>query len=75
MAGRLGDRAPGTTCELRMDWWEGAQPVEGDFLRTGAGSCYRIDRIAGRTLHCTRLERDAVALGEPGVWRWSWSRR
>lgn len=49
--------------------------VEGDFLRTAAGSCYRIDVIRGRRLVCTRLERDAVHVGEPGVWSWAWGLR
>lgn len=64
---------PGTTCKLRVAW--GEVPPEGDILRTARGSCYRIDRVAGKTLHCTRLERNAVWPGEPGVWDWQWASR
>lgn len=58
--------------------WDGPLPVEGDFLLTRAGSCYRIDRVVeGRVkpvsrLECTRLEKNAVAEGEPGVFMWGW---
>lgn len=66
---------PGTRCKLWVKRWDGPGPEEGDFLRTPAGSCYQIERISGRTLHCVRLGRDAVALGEPGVWLWHWGPR
>lgn len=49
--------------------------MAGDFLRTPAGSCYKIDRVSGKTLYCTRLEREAVQVGEPGVHWWHWNAR
>jgi hypothetical protein len=61
--------------------WDGELPVPGDFLRTRAGSCYRIDEVRpGRvkrvgSLRCTRLEHDAVAEGDDGVWMWYWNPR
>ena len=72
---------PGTVCRLSYDC-PGDTPADGDFVRTAAGSCYRIDavrrspRIPGRFyLTCTRLERDAVREGAPGVWPLFWYRR
>jgi hypothetical protein len=67
--------APGTTCTLHFKTWAGKPPEDGDFLRTPAGSCYRIDRVRGKTLHCTRLEHDAVRIGDPGVHWWVWNAR
>lgn len=79
------NREPGTVCRLGLDWWDGELPlpIPGDFLRTASGTCYRIEevrlarpgskRIA--TLVCTRLERDAVTDGAPGVWAWQFSAR
>lgn len=66
-------RAPGTRCKLRVAW--GEVPPEGDILRTRAGSCYLVERVSGKTLHCVRLGKDAVQLGEPGVWDWQWGSR
>lgn len=68
---------------LRVLWWPGELPSEGDFLRTAAGSCYQIAEVrrtrpgskALAVLRCVKLERDAVADGEPGVWRWEFSSR
>jgi hypothetical protein len=73
----------GTTCGLSLDCSPGERPDAGDFVRTvPAGSCYRIDaaresRATPRRFYltCTRLERDAVQLGEPGVWPLHWYRR
>lgn len=75
----------GSRCTLRAYEWEGPEPVEGDFLRTDAGSCYRIDAIripdparvvaTKYVLTCTRLDKDAVQFGEPGVHGWVfWAR-
>jgi hypothetical protein len=78
---------PGTQCNMRVNWWDARPgeegfPVEGDFLRTAAGSCYLIDEWRPSrpgseslgTFLCTRLERDAVAFGDPGVFEWAfWS--
>lgn len=70
----------GTVCDLTYD--SAAMVVEGDFIRTRAGSCYRVlsaYRSAGRgvwKLHVVRLDREAVQEGDEGVhllvW---WSRR
>lgn len=65
----------GTSCTLTIAWWDGDRPVEGDFLRTAAGSCYRIDEAHAHRFVCTRLDRDAVQLGGPGVWAWTWKPR
>lgn len=62
----------GSTCVLRAYWWEDGRPEPGDFLRTDRGMCYRIDKYV---LRVTRLARDAVQAGEPGVWRWQWATR
>lgn len=74
-------REPGTTCRLHYDCGDGV-PEPGDFVRTPAGSCYRIDgvkpsrRTRGRFyLTCTRLERNAVQPDQPGVWPLHWYRR
>lgn len=72
----------GTPCVMSVGRWDGPPwPEPGDFLRTRVGSCYRIDRVTpGRTkrvgrLFCTRLEKDAVAEGEEGVFMWAWNPR
>lgn len=74
---------PGTVCRLALDCQPEEKPEDGDFVRTvPGGSCYRIDRAweSSKTpyrfyLACTRLERDAVELGDPGVWSLHWYRR
>lgn len=75
---------PGTLCTMRAYYWDSADPVEGDFLRTDAGSCYRIDKVHHVTrpdsvtrfvLTCMRLDHDAVAEGAPGVHRWAFNPR
>jgi hypothetical protein len=81
----------GTTCKIRYRIEGGdpdADPVEGDLLRTvPGGTCYRIDTVrrlpddarwpgARRfTLKCIRLGKDAVQLGEPGVYGLVWDSR
>lgn len=72
----------GTRCTLRCYHWEPPEPVEGDFLRTDAGSCYRIERIResdydhiAYVLTVMRLGKDAVQFGEEGVSRWVWAKR
>lgn len=83
--------AVGTTCTIRYripaERADLADLEIGDFLRTSArGTCYRIDAVRlGRstrwpgarcyTLTCTRLGRDAVAFGEPGVYSLVWDSR
>lgn len=68
---------------MRCEWWDGPLPVQGDFLRTPAGSCYLIRdwrpaRAGSKSLGtfvCERLEKDAVRFGEPGVFAWEFARR
>jgi hypothetical protein len=71
----------GTLCVLYYDTEDGT-PAEGDFVRTDAGSCYRIDAVRPSprrptrfNLTVTRLEHDAVQAGAPGVWPLRWYRR
>lgn len=74
---------PGSSCELRAEWWDGPLPAPGDFLRTSVGTCYRVEgvRVAGEgaetraVFECVRLEKDAVGEDHPGVHPWSWSAR
>lgn len=75
-------RPPGSRVKLGpIAYWPPEEPEEGDLLRTDAGSCYLIDEIKrnaeGKPRHllCTKLEKDAVQFGAPGVWRWCWSER
>jgi hypothetical protein len=79
-------RPPGSEVTLTVNSWGGDVPrgeLEGDFLRTAAGSCYRIvewrpSRAGSRSLgrfRCVKLDRDAVQDGEPGVWRWEFGSR
>lgn len=81
----------GTRCRLVAMFWQAedltlldhvdAEP--GDFLRTQAGTCYRIDEIrpcrpdakALAVLICTRLGKDAVELDDQGVHLWTWRPR
>lgn len=69
---------PFTPCKLRVAPWPDAHPFtaedEGAFMYTASGSAYRIDRVRGRTLHCTRwplaeIPEDAL------VFEWVWSQR
>jgi hypothetical protein len=69
---------PGTRCRLYYDCGVPG-PVEGDFIRTTAGSCYLIERARrSRTrpervhLDVIRLDRDAVDEGQDGVWPLHW---
>lgn len=76
-------RLPGSVVQLTANYWDGPLPEDGDLLRTRAGSCYRVDAVrltrpgsrSRAVLTCTKLERDAVADGDPGVWRWTFGRR
>jgi hypothetical protein len=68
-------KQPGERATLTVNAWEGDRPVEGDFLRTGTGRCYRIDEVRGRRLMVTVLENDAVQLGQDGVFEWRWTAR
>lgn len=73
----------GSSVRLTVNWYEGEVPVEGDFLRTDSGRCYRIDEFRARrpgsvtlgVFRCTVLEDDAVQFGDPGVFRWQFARR
>jgi hypothetical protein len=81
----------GTTCTVRYRITGGiepADPVDGDLLRTvPGGTCYRIEEArrlpndarwpgARRyVLKCVRLGKDAVQLGEPGVFPLVWDSR
>ena len=78
---------PGTACRIAYDVGDGSGrpvriPIAGDFLRTVTGRCYLIDdarpspTIVGRVyLKCTRLGREAVRFGQPGVWPLYWHPR
>lgn len=48
--------------------------VEGGFLVTPAGSAYRIERVRGRTPHCTRWPRAEVP-DDALVFIWTWASR
>jgi hypothetical protein len=63
---------PFTPCKMRVAW--GDTPPEGAFLVTAAGSAYRVERVAGRTIHCTRWPRDEVP-DDAEVWCWEWAAR
>lgn len=71
----------GSPCRISYDG-NGVELLPGDILRSEAGSCYLIDetrpssRIPGRyNLRCTRMEKDAVSEGEPGVFPVFWNSR
>jgi hypothetical protein len=70
--GRALRGVPFTPCQLRVSW--GDVPPDGAFLRTRAGSAYRVERVAGRTLHCTRWPPDEVP-ADAMVWTWEWGSR
>ncbi len=60
-----------TSDDLTPPW----PPAEGDLLASPHGACYLIEQvrpspsIKGRVLlRCTRLDKHACAIGEPGVW-------
>lgn len=62
---------PFTPCRLRQDF--GPVVTAGAFL-LAATIAYRVDRVAGRTLHCTRWPLDQVP-GDAEVFTWSWTPR
>ena len=74
---------PGTETTLYVNTWEDEWPVEGDFLRTDAGSCYRVLEVRGAkfgsahigSFRVLRLDKDAVQFGQPGVYRWAFAPR
>lgn len=71
---------PGTECTLRMSWDDSPLPVEGDFLRSvPGGSCYRVESVrrSGErwNMRVTRLGRDAVQIGDEGVFAFEWNVR
>lgn len=61
-----------TDCKLRVD--SGQTPTEGTFLLTKTDRAYLVNRVAGKTLHCTRWPRSEVP-DDAEVLGWSWSRR
>lgn len=73
---------PGTQTTLWVHAWDGVWPEPGDFLRTPPGACYRIDEVRGArfgsaalgSFVVTRLDKDAVKLGQPGVFEWRFGR-
>lgn len=77
--------AVGTQCKLSYDLGadhEGPLPERGDFFRAvKTGTCWMIDEVRASSVRgrvnttCTRLGKDAVQLGEPGVWPLYWSER
>lgn len=62
---------PFTPCRLRRVF--GVEIPEGAFL-IGVRTAWRVDRVAGRTLHCTRWPLAEVP-GDAEVYAWTWSRR
>lgn len=75
---------PGTECVLHINSWTDEKwPEPGDFLRTEAGSCYRIlefmpARFGSAHLgrwKVMRLDKDAVRDGQEGVFRWEFATR
>lgn len=65
-------RAPFTSCTLRVAG--GEAPPDGAFLVTAGGSAYRVDRVAGRTLHVTRWPLEDVPEDAERI-EWEWARR
>jgi len=57
---------------MRVEW--GDVPPAGAFLLTAAGSAYRVERAAGRTVHCTRWPADEIP-DDAEVIGWAWARR
>lgn len=71
---------PGTTCRLTYD--TNQVILAGDFVRTAAGSCYRVDAVRQSPsrrdrwlLNVTRLGRDAVEADAEGVHVFYWHPR
>lgn len=79
-------RPVGAEVTLTVNSWADGVPsdeLEGDFLLTRSGTAYQIrewrpsrpgSKSLGR-LVCVKLERDAVQLGDPGVWLWAFASR
>ena len=63
---------PYTACKLHVT--HGDAPPTGAFLRTSAASAYRVDHVAGRTLHCVRWPPDEIP-ADALVIPWYWTRR
>lgn len=74
----------GTQCKLsmRFAFARTRRPVEGDFWRSEAGSCYLIEAVRPSpsdpfkvNYTVTRLGKNAVEEGAEGVWIFQWNRR
>lgn len=69
--------------QIRMTSWDGDHPVQGDFLRTPAGTCYRIvdwrrTRPGSKSAAVAivqRLDHDAVTEDQEGVFMFQWNPR
>lgn len=69
--------------EVLLSVSHGELPPVDDLLITGTGRCYRVlESKASRpgskrvgVLRCLVLDRDAVRLGEDGVWAWQFDAR
>lgn len=64
-------REPFTPVKLRRT--HGPELPEGAFL-IAQTVAYRVDRVGGRALHCTRWPLDQVP-GDALVFSWVWNRR
>lgn len=62
---------PFTPCRLRRD--SGPEIPAGAFLLAQT-IAYRVDRVAGRSLHCTRWPLSEVP-GDAQVFTWAWTPR
>lgn len=52
----------------------GDVPPAGAFLVTAGGSGYRVERVAGRTIHCTRWPVGEIP-PDAEIVEWEWARR
>lgn len=62
---------PFTPCKLRRAW--GPDIPEDTFL-IAKTTAYRVERVVGRTLHCTRWPIDEVP-ADAAVMSWKWGKR